>query len=487
MNTLIMNYTLLYVSLASFILIFLIFLIKKFLKTSSKLIKYLYFIFLITIYRIFSLNSPNLNSSRALGFFYIVLSFSLIKFIDILINESYYKNRKNLDVPHLMRNILVVIALAISFFSILKNFFSVNLTSLLTTSAILSAVIGLAVQDILTTFIAGLVLTSDKSLEIGDTVIIGDIVGKVVDTNWRTTKVQKAGGGIVNFPNNMVLKESTINYYKKSNIIITIKVSASYNDPPNKVKNLLLHIAYNNSSVLKDPEPFVIITGFNDSSINYELKGCIYDEYLRKTATETELYSAIWYTFRREGIKIPYSIREILTPKDLIEAPHEILKSYFQNVEFFSTLKDNDLEELQKISKLKTYGKNEFIFLQNDPGDSFFIIKKGKVCIVLEDRELACLKEGDFFGEMSLLTGNPRNASVKANEDTEVFVIEKEDFKGLIQKNQNLFNNVLEFLTKREEDQIKFKKNLDDDKHRHENSEDVKKTIFKKLANFFEI
>jgi len=171
----------------------------------------------------------------------------------------------------------------------------------------------------------------------------------------------------------------------------------------------------------------------------------------------------------------------------LIEAPHEILKSYFQNVEFFSTLKDNDLEELQKISKLKTYGKNEFIFLQNEPGDSFFIIKKGKVCIVLEDRELACLKAGDFFGEMSLLTGNPRNASVKANEDTEVFVIEKEDFKGLIQKNQNLFNNVLEFLTKREEDQIKFKKNLDDDKHRHENSEDVKKTIFKKLANFFEI
>ena len=487
MSTLITNYTLLNVGIAMLTLVFFIFLIKRFLKSHSKLIKYLYFIFFVIIYRIFSINSLNLNSDKALGLFYIVLSFSLIKFIDILINESYYKNRKNLVVPHLMRNVLVVIAFAISFFTILKNYFNVNLTSLLTTSAILSAVIGLAVQDILTTFIAGLVLTSDKSLEIGDTVIIGDIVGKVVDTNWRTTKVQKAGGGIVNFPNNMVLKESTINYYKKSNIVITIKVSASYNDPPNKVKNLLLHIAHNNSFVLREPEPFVIITGFSDSAVNYELKACIYDEYLRRTATETELYSSVWYTFKREGIKIPYSIREIVRPKDLLETPHVILKSYFQNVEFFNTLKDEDFDELQKISKLKTYGKNEFIFLQNDPGDSFFIIKSGKVCIVLEDRELACLKEGDFFGEMSLLTGNPRNASVKANEDTEVFVIEKDDFKELIKKNENLFNNVLDFLTKREEGQIKFKKDLNDDKHKHENTEDVKKTIFKKLVNFFEI
>ncbi len=486
MITLLSNSTLFHIGISMLVLILFIFLIKKYMKNPTKLIKYLYFIFFLVIYKVLSLNITRLNSTKILGVFYIILSFSFIKFIDILINESYYKKKKNLEIPHLIRNIVVVLAFAVSFLSILKNFFNVNLTSLLTTSAILSAVIGLAVQDTLTTFIAGLVLTSDHSFELGDTVIIQDIVGKIVDTNWRTTKLLKAGGGIVSIPNNLLLKEITINYLKKSNIVITIKVSASYNDSPNKVKNLLLKVAHNNVNVIKDPEPFVIISGYGDSGINYELKASIHEEYLRRIIVETELYSSIWYAFNREGIKIPYSVREIVTPKDLLSSNPEVLSSYFQKVEFFNTLKQEDLNKLQQLTKLQTFGKNEFIFMQNDPGDSFFIIKTGKVCIMLDNKEIACLHEGDFFGEMSLLTGNPRTASVKASEDTEVLVIEKEAFKGLIKTNQELLENVLEFLTKREEEQLQIRKEKDAGKIKQDNSE-MKKTILKKLVKFFEI
>lgn len=487
MTTLLSNSTLFHISISMLVLILFIFLIKKYMKNPTKLIKYLYFIFFLIIYKVLSLNITKLNSPKILGIFYIILSFSFIKFIDILINESYYKKKKNLEIPHLIRNIAVVLAFTISFLSILKNFFNVNLTSLLTTSAILSAVIGLAVQDTLTTFIAGLVLTSDHSFELGHTVIVQDIVGKIIDTNWRTTKLLKAGGGIVSIPNNLLLKEITINYLKKSNIVIAIKVSASYNDSPNKVKNLLLKVAHNNVNVVKDPEPFVIISGYGDSGINYELKATIHEEYLRKFLIETELYSSIWYAFNREGIKIPYSVREIVTPKDLLASSPEILSSYFQKVEFFNTLKEEDLNKLQQITKLQTFGKNEFIFMQNDPGDSFFIIKTGKVCIMLDDKEIACLHEGDFFGEMSLLTGNPRTASVKASEDTEVLVIEKDAFKGLIKTNQELLENVLEFLTKREEEQLKIRKEKDAGRIKNQNTSEMKKTILKKLVKFFEI
>ena len=487
MTTLLTDSTLLHIGISTLILILFIFLIKKYIKNPTKLIRYLYFIFFLIIYKVLSLNITRLNSPRTLGIFYIILSFSLIKFIDILINENYYKKRKNLEVPHLIRNIVVVLAFSISFLSILKNFFNVNLTSLLATSAILSAVIGLAVQDTLTTFIAGLVLTSDHSFELGDTVIIKDIIGKVVDTNWRTTKLLKAGGGIVSIPNNFLLKEITINYMKKSNIVVTIKVTASYNDAPNKVKDILLKVAQNNIKVLKDPEPFVLVSGYGDSGINYELKATIYEEYIKRLLIETELYSSIWYAFKREGVKIPYSVREIVRPHDLIENPPEILSSYFQKVGFFNTLKEEDLNKLHQISKLKTYGKNEFIFMQNDPGDSFFIIKSGRVCIILDNKEIACLHEGDFFGEMSLLTGNPRNASVKTSEDTELIVIEKEAFKGLIKTNQALFDNVLEFLTKREEEQQRFKEAQEFGKKKNQNNLDVKKNIIKKLVKFFEI
>lgn len=487
MITLLTDSTLFHISISLFILILFIFLIKKYMKNPTKLIKYLYFIFFLIIYRVLSLNVDKLNSPKTLGFFYIILSFSLIKFIDILINENYYKKKKSLEIPHLIRNIVVVLAFSVSFLSILKNYFNVNLTSLLTTSAILSAVIGLAVQDTLTTFIAGLVLTSDHSFELGDTVVVQDITGKIIDTNWRTTKLLKAGGGIVSIPNNLLLKEITINYLKRSSIVLSIKISASYNDAPNKVKELLLNVAHNNINVLKDPSPFVIISGYGDSGINYELRVTIHEEYLKRILVETELYSSIWYAFNREGIKIPYSVREIITPKDLINSSPKILTSYFQKVEFFNTLKEDDLSRLQQITKLKTFGKDEFVFMQNDPGDSFFIIKSGKVCILLDNKEIACLHQGDFFGEMSLLTGNPRNASVKASEDTEVFVIEKEEFKGLIQTNQALLENVLEFLTKREQQQQQIKQEQDFSKNRNRNNTEVKKTILKKLVRFFEI
>ena len=233
---LISNNTLFAISIILLTLVFFIFVIKKYIENSGKLMKYLYFIYFIVIFKISTRNLDLLHSNKAIGIFYIILSFSLIKFIDIVLHELYYKSKKDFEIPHLVRNIIVVVAFVISLLLILKNYFNVNLTSLLTTSAILSAVIGLAVQDTLTTFIAGLVLTSDKSIEIGDNIVVKDIMGKVIDTNWRTTKLIKAGGGIVNIPNNLISKEMTINYFKISELILSIKVSASYNDSPNKQK-----------------------------------------------------------------------------------------------------------------------------------------------------------------------------------------------------------------------------------------------------------
>lgn len=484
---LIINNRMYTIGVLTLFLIAIIFILKKSSFKTSKIFKYLYFIYWFLVFTIIFQNSPYLSGEKIKGVYYIILSFLTIKLIDLILKQVLMAKIRKKEVPQLIINTLTLIFFVISILFILRQYYHINLTSLLTTSAILSAVIGLALQDTLTTFISGLILTTDNSLEIGDTIEIDDICGKVIDTNWHSTKLQKLGGGLVSIPNNLLLKSIKTNYYKKSNLILRIKVGCSYGDPPNKVKDILLDIADKNKKVLKNPEPYVVLLEFNDFSIDYELRLWVFDEYLRRARIETEIKTAIWYAFKREGIKIPFPIREILRPKDMVEDT-KIDHLYFKNIDFFSDLNEKDIDSLIKISKRKLYGKDEFIFYQDEEGDSFFLIKEGRVAVIIDSREITTLNSGDFFGEMSLLSGKPRTASIQVMEDTEVLIIYKEYFKDLIKNNKNVFDNVLKYLSEREAENIKNKKKYNTSSEFNDKQlKSIKKNVFKRLVNFFEI
>ena len=172
----------------------------------------------------------------------------------------------------------------------------------------------------------------------------------------------------------------------------------------------------------------------------------------------------------------------------MIDNSNNIDKLYFKNIDFFKDLNGIDIESLIKIANNKLYGKDEYIFYQDDEGESFFLIKQGKVAVIIDNREITTLGNGDFFGEMSLLSGKPRTASIKAIEDTEVLIIHKEHFKELIKNNKSIFDNVFKYLSEREKENIQNKQNfnlsLDFNKKQLQNLE---KNVFKKLVKFFEI
>lgn len=463
--------------------------LKKTLANRTKAILYTYALYFILAFKVISRDITVINNGKVLGVLYIILSFILIKILDILLNESYHKITQKIRLPHLARNVISVTIFIISLLFILKEFYGVNLKTFLTTSAILSAVIGLALQDTLTNFIAGIVLTSEHFFEKGDTVIMNGMVGKIQDTNWRSTRINRADGATISIPNNQILKESTVNFFKKSNVLLVIKVNACYTVPPNKIKEVLMNLALNHKDVLKDPGPSVFIGEFAESSINYELRVWIYDDYLQRRKVETDLYAWVWYAFKRENIKIPYPIREIITPRDIkVPEAYGTNKNYLKRVEFFNKLDEENLNKLLHKTHLKTYGRGEFIFFQDEPGDSFFIIKHGKVSIIIDHREITTLNEGDFFGEMSLLTGKTRSASVQATLDTEVLVLDKENFKGLIQNNSFLLESILEYLTEREKANLLFRKELDANKENTgKQNDEIKNNILKKMIEFFEL
>lgn len=128
----------------------------------------------------------------------------------------------------------------------------------------------------------------------------------------------------------------------------------------------------------------------------------------------------------------------------------ELLK----RVPLFEGLNDGELSALSQVALPRVFPKDRVVIMAEDEGDTLFLIHRGqvKVSIVSEDgREviLSILGEGDFFGEMSLLDGNPRSANVTTMSETELLMIRRPDFLRLIQKDPQIAIKLLSVLASR--------------------------------------
>lgn len=129
-------------------------------------------------------------------------------------------------------------------------------------------------------------------------------------------------------------------------------------------------------------------------------------------------------------------------------------KKFLKNVPLFSDFSEEELDKLLAISKEKTYPKDSIIFQRDEIGNFFFLICSGKVKVILETEEgkegiLSILYPKEFFGEMSLLDGEPRSASIVALEDTSVLLINRDDFLNLLYKHPEIALKILKTLSLR--------------------------------------
>ena len=307
---------------------------------------------------------------------------------------------------------------------------------LLTTSAVSAVVIGFALQDTLGNAFAGLAIQSEKPFHVGHWIRVGDFEGRVTEVTWRATKLRTKAGNFVVVPNNIVSKEAITNYSEPSPTVrVDVEVGASYLASPGIVKSAIGEALANSSRVLKAPSADVVLASFDSSAINYRVRFWI-DDYERDEAARDEVRTNIYYAFARHGIEIPWPIqvqyeREWDEP-DQRERTSERSR-FFASVDLFAGLDSDTLAEMAQATRARTYGNGEAIVRQGEPGDSMFLIGSGRATVVLEPerREIATIQPGGYFGEMSLLTGDPRTATVLARGDTLVFEINADLFRKL--------------------------------------------------------
>lgn len=291
----------------------------------------------------------------------------------------------------------------------------------LTTSAVGAVVIGFALQDTLGNMFSGLAIQVEKPFRIGHWVTVGPHEGCVIEVTWRATKLRTKAGNMVVLPNTFISKEAIINYAEpEAPTRLEVEVGVSYDVPPNQVKTAILDAVRDRPLVLTEPEPEVLIRDFGSSAVIYLVRFWIMD-FARDTVARDEVRSAIYYTLRRHRYEIPYPFQVEFLRTEHIERESDRTARFrriLENIDIFAPLDGELMQKLASRTIEQVYGCGERIVRQGEAGSSMFVVSQGQVRVVESSgRELARFDPGGYFGEMSMLAGQPRSASVEAVDD----------------------------------------------------------------------
>jgi small-conductance mechanosensitive channel/CRP-like cAMP-binding protein len=404
-------------------------------------------------------------SKAALAALVLVAVHVLLQIADHVVWERILKPR-HISVPRLLFDIFNALVLAGVGVTLLKILYSFNLTGLLVTSTVLSAILGLSLQDVLSSLMAGIALQMDGPIAPKEWVRVGDKEGEVVQMNWRTITLRSRDGHHVVLPNARVAREDIVNYSRPGpSVMLHATVGVAYAHPPGEVKGVLTAALESAGGVSASPPAQVLVSRFGDSAVEYDLRFWTHD-LASVAAVRDEALSRAWYALRRAGFAIPFpqrevALRQVPETRDDERLEKRRAESFdaLRSVETFRPLTDEQVQGLARHARLERYTAGEALVRQGDEGRSLFVVRTGDVRVERTDagsvRELARLGPGSFFGEMSLLTGEPRSASVVAATEVEVVVVEKGAFSTLLQDDGHLARALSEALEERSRSQAR--------------------------------
>lgn len=370
----------------------------------------------------------------------LLLVLGLINFCVALLVNPWRDDRASERFPAIAQDV-AVIALFTAVATLLMR------DQLLTTSAVGAVIVGFALQDTLGNFFAGLAIQIEKPFRVGQWIAIAGREGQVAEITWRATKLRTHAGQFLIVPNSQIAKEPILNYSEPTTPTrIEVAVGASYQFAPNVVKGALRHALEQTSLALLVPAADVLVHEFADSAIVYKVRFWIGDYETVETARD-QLRSAIWYTFQREGIEIPYPVQVQLEREERAARPPEAVTATAErlaHVDLFAMLTAEERVTLATECPEKLFAADEVIVRQGAAGSSMFVILSGRVRVVLESsgREVAAIEAGGFFGEMSMLTGEARTASVRAVTDVTALEVTADRFRELAMGRATLVEHV---------------------------------------------
>ncbi|BCK87429.1 hypothetical protein MIZ01_1207 [Sideroxyarcus emersonii] len=369
--------------------------------------------------------------------------------------------------PRITEDIFVIVAY-MAWFMVRLRYAGLDLGSILATSAMITAVVAFAMQDTLGNILGGLALQLDNSIEVGDWIKVDDLSGRVVDIRWRSTLVETRNWETVVFPNSQLMKNKFMVLGRRSDqpvqwrrwVWFDVGLDVAPARVMSTVEDSILQTEIAN--VAKNPAPNCVLMnldgkGYARYALRYWLTDLAADD-----PTDGLLRWHIMAALQRAGIKLAVEEQNIHLTKEnekydemVRQREVQLRVKTLRRVELFSQLNEVELRGLAERLRYSPFARGNVITRQGDERSHWlYIIINGEAEVYVDlpngkRRMVRSLNRGSFFGEMGLMTGAPRSASVIAKTDVECYRIDKDVVEELLHARPGIAEEVSHILVTR--------------------------------------
>jgi CRP-like cAMP-binding protein/small-conductance mechanosensitive channel len=372
--------------------------------------------------------------------------------------------------PRITEDITVIIAY-VAWGMVRLRYAGLDLSGIVATSAMITAVVAFSMQDTLGNILGGVALQMDNSIQVGDWIRADDITGKVVDIRWRSTLVETRNWETVVFPNSQLMKNKFVVLGRRTGQPVQLRRWVWFNVSLEvavprviaTVENAIRQVEIEN--VAKNPPPNCVLMdmtemGYGRYAMRYWLTDLTPDD-----PTDAAVRWHVMAALQREGIRLAIDERDIHLTRES-ERYEEGLRSReialrmktLRRVELFAQMTNEELAALAERLKFSQFAKGEAISKQGATAHWLYIVVSGQAEVYMElpggeRRVLRNLERGSFFGEMGLMTGAPRSATVMAKTDVECYRVDKEMFEEILRARPAIAEEMSQVMAARKAEQ----------------------------------
>lgn len=359
-------------------------------------------------------------------------------------------------VPQLFMMVPRLVVLIVAGWLLFSAIWNVDLTGLFAALGVTSLVVSLALQDTLSGLASGFLLLSDKPFEPGDWIEVNDIEGKVVDTNWRSSRIRDRSGDLIVIPNSTLAGATLVNFDQPESLHrVTVELQVAYSNPPSNAVDMLLAAARATKGVRAEPPPKVRITQIDDPLMGYKILMWI-DDYAIAPRVKSDFGALVWYQSHRMDVPLPspafdlYHHDPIQEEEDATLTVDE-LADRIRRASVFSELDDADIRELAEAATPERFRRGETMLPPEIVSRELYVLWSGRARIMLAEVSdvFIELSDGDVFGVVSRSRDRAASQEVIAVTDCEVVRIDASTAGAIASRNPSLADELNQLLSSR--------------------------------------
>ncbi len=385
---------------------------------------------------------------------WLALAWLVSRIVDLALMRAMARSGRR--APRLLNDLMTGLLFALAVLAIIAFVFRLPITGLIATSGVLVAILGFALRDIISDIFSGLAVNFETPYRIGDWIEVEDrLIGQVVEINWRATRLVTKNQVMVVVPNGKIAGRRLKNFSAPQRWYrAQVPISLDYDVPVERARRVLLAAARGVPGLHPSLEPDVKIDGFGERGLTYLVRYWVPD-FNDDVDCRDAVAASMYHHLRLAGIAIPHGRSDVTltrvrsangSPRADIDKP-----GLLRNVPLLAPLSDADILQLAECGRVQRIPVATDVVREGNEGAALYLLIEGllRVCQGPEQATLALLQPGEVFGEMSLLTGAPCVATVRADTEATVFEITRERLRPILQRSPELLEALSRILDQR--------------------------------------